>query len=261
MGEKPKLENDAMCGITTGGQDECWWDCMIISGSEVSGQAITNPECLRDCFAAVASGRRKSGKRGKKGGKKGRKGGRKGRQTSDSNCLALLIDDVTSKGTCNDGNNPAFTLGIWGANDLPNTCTLEEGSSYYDYDYRSNGESGSGSGSGDHYNYDYDYEAPMVIADGTCSAGTEAALQTDECKTLLANQPTIIKNTLELLIQYSCKTEVYETFPISQGLRKSKKKRKNRHHSKGRLAPITTVDLDAGTMTELDFENTRHRYP
>merc|ERR1712223_166280 len=163
------------------------------------------------------------------------------------------------------GDNPAFTegptLGIWGANELPNSCTLEEGSSYYDYDYRSNGESGSGSGSGDDYNYDYDYEAPMVIADGTCSADTEAALQTDECKTLLANQPTIIKNTLELLIQYSCKTEVYESLPISQGLRKSKKKRKNRHNSKGRLAPITTVDLDAGTMTELDFENTRHRYP
>merc|ERR1712223_1493999 len=163
------------------------------------------------------------------------------------------------------GDNPAFTegptLGIWGANELPNSCTLEEGSSYYDYDYRSNGESGSGSGSGDDYNYDYDYEAPMVIPDGTCSANTEAALQTDECKTLLANQPTIIKNTLELLIQYSCKTDVYESLPISQGLRKGRKKRRNRNKSKGRLAPISTVNLTADIKTELNFENTRHRYP
>merc|ERR1712223_2096606 len=247
MGEKPKLENDAMCGITTGGQDEGWWDCMIISGSEVSGQAITNPECLRDCFAAVASGRRKSGKRGKKGGKKGRKGGRKGRQTSDSNCLALLIDDVTSKGTCSDGNNPAFTLGIWGANDLPNTCTLEEGSSYYDYDYSSGGRQ----------DYDY-YGAPMIITEGTCSADTEEALQTDECMALLAKQPNIIKNTLELLIQYSCKDEVYNNLPISQGRKKDKKKRRNRNKSKGRLAPISSVNLTAGIQTELNFENTRH---
>merc|ERR1712223_87367 len=105
---------------------------------------------MKDCFAAAASGRRRSGKKGRRNKRKGRKGGRKGRQTSDSdsNCLALLIDDVTTKGTCDDGTNPAFTLGIWGANDLPNTCTLEEGSSYYDYDSssRSNGDSGSGSG-------------------------------------------------------------------------------------------------------------------
>merc|ERR1712107_780217 len=69
---------------------------MIMSDSKLSGQAITNPECMKDCFATAASGRRRSGKKGRKNKKKGRKGGRKGRQTSDSdsNCLALLIDDV-----------------------------------------------------------------------------------------------------------------------------------------------------------------------
>merc|ERR1712227_529097 len=114
----PKLENDAMCGITTGGQDECWWDCMIISESVLAGQAITNPECMKDCFATAASGTRESRKKERKNGKKGkkeRKGGKKGRETSDSdsNCLALLIDDVTRKGTCNDGYNPAPELNIW----------------------------------------------------------------------------------------------------------------------------------------------------
>merc|ERR1711899_383419 len=212
---------------------------------------------MKDCFASAASGRRRSGKKGRKNKKKGRRGGKKGRQTSDSDsdCFALLIDDVTSKGTCDTGDNPAFTLEIWGANDLPNDCTLEEAPCDYYCDEE------SGSGSGDDYDY-YDYgSAAMIIADGTCSAETEAALQTDECMALLAKQPTIISNTLELLIQHSCKDEVYSNLTISQGLRKGKKKRRNRHNSKGRLAPITTVDLDAGTMTELDFENTRHRYP
>merc|ERR1712223_467022 len=260
--EKPKLENDAMCGITTGGQDECWWDCMIMSDSALSGQAITNPECMKDCFAAAASGRRRSGKKGRKNRKKGRKGGRKGRD-SDSNCLALLIDDVTSKGTCDTGSNPGFTYGIWGADELPNICTLEEAPC----DYYCDEESGSGDDYDYDYDYgsasrqDYDYGAAMIITEGTCSADTEAALQTDECKTLLPNQPNIIKNTLELLIQYSCKDEVYNNLTISQGLRKSKKKRRNRNKPKERLAPISEVDLAAGIKTELNFTNTRPRYP
>merc|ERR1712223_505653 len=237
-----------MCGITTGGQDECWWDCMIISDSILSGQAITNPECMKDCFAAAASGRRRSGKKERRNKKKGRKGGKKGRQTrdSDSNCLALLIDDVTSKGTCDDGNNPAKELDIWGWSNLANDCTMEEPPCEYYCE--------------DEYQ-DYDYSAPMIITEGTCSADTEAALQTDECKTLLENQPNIIKNTLELLIQYSCKTEVYDSLPFSQGLRKGQKKRRNRNKPNERLAPISEVDLAAGTKTELNFTNTRHRYP
>merc|ERR1712223_1518710 len=90
-----------------------------------------------------------------------------------------------------------------------------------------------GSGSGDDYDYydyssgsrqDYDYGAPMIITEGTCSADTEEALQTDECMALLAKQPNIIKNTLELLIQYSCKDEVYNNLPISQGERKTRRK-------------------------------------
>ena len=47
-----------MCGITTGGKEECFWDCDIIILEEEStvvnvfetGQRISNPECLKDCF-------------------------------------------------------------------------------------------------------------------------------------------------------------------------------------------------------------------
>merc|ERR1712013_857565 len=49
-----KLENDEMCGITTGGQAECWWDCVVLSDALLAGQAIVNPECLKDCFVKMA---------------------------------------------------------------------------------------------------------------------------------------------------------------------------------------------------------------
>jgi len=53
---KPKLENHPMCGITTGGQEECYFDCKIHSLESPnveglgSGQLIDNVECLKDCF-------------------------------------------------------------------------------------------------------------------------------------------------------------------------------------------------------------------
>merc|ERR1712223_1500314 len=70
LAERPKLENDAMCGITTGGQDECWWDCMIISESVLAGQAITNPECMKDCFSDSSGTQKQKIKNKRKGGKR-----------------------------------------------------------------------------------------------------------------------------------------------------------------------------------------------
>ena len=61
-----KLENDPQCGLTTGGQEDCFWDCDIVPQSgpfpllidsepfKVTN-AITNPECLLDCFHEVSS--------------------------------------------------------------------------------------------------------------------------------------------------------------------------------------------------------------
>ena len=54
----------------------------------------------------------------------------RGRKTSDSvsnsSCWASLIKDVSTKGTCDDGNNPAAELDIWGWSELENNCVLEE---------------------------------------------------------------------------------------------------------------------------------------
>ena len=194
---------------------------MIMSESVLSGQAITNPACLRDCFSS---------------------------ESGPFNCLASLVEDVATKGTCDDGNNPAASLNIWGWSELENDCILEE-KEYYDY-Y-------GGSGSGDFY---YDYPATMIITAGTCSDSTETALQTDECMTLLAEQPKIIKNTLELLIQYSCTEDVFSSLTFSQARRRSVPIR-SLETAIQRLPPLSEVVLDAGTKTELSFENTRHRYP
>ena len=212
---KPKLENDDMCGITTGGQDECWWDCAIISDPSLeiytlwTAQAIANPECLRDCFSKTTGRWRRQ-------------------KSSDSTCFAKLIEDVTSKGTCDTGNNPAAkfneTINLWGWHELDNDCTL----------------------------------AGTEITKGTCSTSTERDLQTKGCAKLLAQQPNIIKNTLVNLVLHSCTDHVTVSLLTSLFGRKGAKKILK---TRGKVAPISHIDLTTNTKTELNFENTRHRYP
>lgn len=48
-----RLEDDPMCGVTTGGQEDCHWDCHIVTSD--CGILITNPECLLDCYPEVLS--------------------------------------------------------------------------------------------------------------------------------------------------------------------------------------------------------------
>ena len=71
-------------------QAECWWDCVVLSDALLAGQAIVNPECLKDCFVKASDG-----------------GLEAELDESDPSCFASLIDDVTSNGTCDDGINPA----------------------------------------------------------------------------------------------------------------------------------------------------------
>ena len=49
---RPRLENDPMCGLTTGGSSECFWDCEYVSDPNF-GSIISNLECLLDCFEKV----------------------------------------------------------------------------------------------------------------------------------------------------------------------------------------------------------------
>ena len=84
--------------------------------------------------------------------------------------------------------------------DLPevDTCTLTEAEyDYYDYD-----------NSKQDYDY-YDYGAPMEIAEGVCSAKTEELLSLrEECGFFLRQQPNLIFNTIIILLQLSCNTEI-----------------------------------------------------
>ena len=296
---KPKLENDDMCGITTGGQDECWWDCMIISERAVQGQAITNPECMRDCFSDTSgTGRRRGGKRRQHRRKKKRQMS----EEEDSSCFALLIEDVTSKGTCDDGENPAKELNIWGFNELGNDCGMVPRPQTSSEGFGDYGTQGSDSGSGDYggdysgdyggdysgdYSRDYsgdyggdysgDYSGDYTgddtgdfvdpagfkdIINGTCSKETEELLKTASCLRFLAEQPSVVRNTLEQLVKYSCSNETFKSLPFSGdqtgGLLT---KRKNLKPKRARLSPVTEVNVTANFRTQLNFNNTRHRYP
>ena len=44
---RPKLEDDPLCGITTGGRDNCEWDCEPDYYADV---VYENPRCFMDCF-------------------------------------------------------------------------------------------------------------------------------------------------------------------------------------------------------------------
>ena len=45
--KRPKLEDDPLCGITTGGRENCEWDCEPDYYAEV---IYENPRCFMDCF-------------------------------------------------------------------------------------------------------------------------------------------------------------------------------------------------------------------
>ena len=51
---RPRLESDAMCGVTTGGREECYWDCGLFNDPYL-GVLVTNPECLLDCYQPVST--------------------------------------------------------------------------------------------------------------------------------------------------------------------------------------------------------------
>jgi len=101
----------------------------------------------------------------------------------------------------------------------------------------------------------------LEIVKGTCSQDTEDRLSTPSCIKFLAEQPPIVKNTLELLIRYSCSTELYKSLPFSQYQTGENRKVKNLKRRKARLAPVVTVNTTANYKTELNYNHTRHRYP
>ena len=55
--ERHELENDPLCGLTTGGSEECWWRCNIQRVEHplrpgIFLKLILNPSCLSECYPA-----------------------------------------------------------------------------------------------------------------------------------------------------------------------------------------------------------------
>ena len=44
---RAKLEDDPLCGITTGGRENCEWDCETVHYADL---IYRNPKCFLDCF-------------------------------------------------------------------------------------------------------------------------------------------------------------------------------------------------------------------
>jgi len=84
---KPTLENHPMCGVTTGGHDECYFDCKSVRCTKDENILIEDLRCLTDCF-----------------------------ENKPDSCVTALLNDVISNGVCFEGP------GIYPVN---SSCTLD----------------------------------------------------------------------------------------------------------------------------------------
>jgi len=94
---KPTLENHPMCGVTTGGQDECYFDCKMVSCVENYDILVEDLHCLTDCF-----------------------------EDKPDSCVTALLNDIISNGVCLKGP------GLYPVN---TSCTYEEIEYSGDYEY------------------------------------------------------------------------------------------------------------------------------
>ena len=169
---------------------------------------------------------------------------------SDPTCLSALIVDVVARGTCDIEGNPAFELdGVWGTSEciweFVNVTSLE-----YEYDYDLDG--------------DGIIEEQMTteqITKGTLSEKTEKLWKKQACLNSLSEQPFIIRRTFELLLRYSSSDDLYLSLPFDGPTSRNVEKNRENIRAATRLAPVQEVNTITGTKTELNYENTRHRYP
>ena len=245
-------------------QEECWWDCQIVSNrllhpdsfsfeaetNPLFAQAIANPECLLDCFD----------------------------QNGDSKCLYNLINKLsvsTDKGTCNwdscnEGDcssncNPALCLDLPGWKPLFDSCGEDDSQ----YGVARCGED--------------DTEKLLGQEEYTDAAKEE---ERKKCRKSLDQQPSIIKNTLLKLIQWGCSKKLWNEFEecarrgsacsaVDEPLKRRKKReaqsttsnttydtpKSGGNHREPRLAPVALALVTDETKTTLNYNNTRHRYP
>ena len=104
--KRTRLESDPQCGLTTGGRDECWWDCKIErlqhqTYPEEIRIFITNPTCLDDCYPP-------------------------------DHCLSHLLQDYKAAGgICKGGFLDTYynAIGIWNISETD--CEFHEEDDYY----------------------------------------------------------------------------------------------------------------------------------
>ena len=311
--------------ITFYSQEECWWDCTVHTlfpksqtltlgkANAMNTQAITNLECLDDCFLSVRAKRRdkkrEKGKRGHKTRSKGKRedGGRMERMEEDTTrsdfeiesdpmCISYLLKDVKEKGTCGHISNfatiykywypNATELGSWGVNSTTANEECKYSGNYIDLDWvevltestvdlLSNENTNQLAEINTNYVsmvagfihallysdtggtpplYTEIVNTPVKATKGTCSAKTLDLLNTISCQKAIAEQPTAIRNTIVSLLQAACDwdtaVEVIKSFLVFED-----------QYFSQRIAPVAHVDVIKGTKTELNFTNTRHRYP
>ena len=178
-------------------------------------------------------------------------------------CFGQLLEAVIATGTCKVRDNPAFNpeLTVWnGPNGKDASCICDPGT-------------GTISCSTAESEYDH-------ITEGSCQSACRNRLFEDRCLEVLKKQPTIIQETIMNLIKYSADFTFYlcmecEIDPVSLGLSCTdafmdtcsttntgkKRRRRSLKRQQVRLAPVSHVETQNEIHTELNFNNTRHRYP
>ena len=260
-------------------QEECWWKCKVHQSTLPVPQTlpfavaaffeakiIKDLNCLRDCFPEL-------GKR--RGGKKKQKARGKERQEapndSDTTCISSLLDDVLTKGTCNSiFNNPAAQLAflnatniIWNFDTLKKDCETENLDEWSIADIAAVILPDIDGLQTDLFQCPIQTVCPTIdlskITKGTCSESTEKLLLEDpKCKKAIDEQPSTIRDTLHNLIAASCKYEAAAAVDAGNTFNFLDQYLNTQNRQD---VAIDAGDIKAGTKTQINFNNTKHRYP
>jgi hypothetical protein len=158
--------------------------------------------------------------------------------TKPGKCVTSLLNDIASKGVCNITRPDGYDAGP-GVYQENNECKM---------------------------NFTFQFGEFPIITHGTCSNETEALLLTEECLGVIFEQPEFIANTIQSIIGLSCRYTLnyfYLDFVVTNNLVAGRRARKSRRQrkTKSRIAPVQWYLEEPDIKVELQYNNTRHRYP
>ena len=235
-----RLENDATCGLPTGGQGECWWTCTI-EVAEYSldlgsyANFITNPSCLTSCYPA-------------------------------DHCLTSVLEDYKSaQGICRGSFLDVAFPGLFPVSDQPCElynpeecdCTLED---YYNNFCTEEETVAANCWWWEKVNNAYD------VRRGLCSEKTQELLQhQDNCIIPSFSQNSVIFYTTLTLVRSLCDWRTWVDFnPASGSTVNTNRFTQKKEDYDARLNPIEAVAPYPNNVTITlipPLENTKHRYP